>query len=303
MKSGFIAVLGRPNVGKSSLINALVGEKVSIVSPKAQTTRDRIMGILTTSEYQMVFVDTPGVHKSKNKLGDYMEKCVKGATVDADAIVIVLDGTRKVSEQDKDFIEKYLKMNSPVYVVVNKTDEACFEKVYPILTELSYLCEATAYRKAVKEIVPTSAKRNKNVDTLKEMLVKELKEGVAFFPEDEYTDKNERYMICEIVREKALMLLNDEIPHGIGVYLQSMRYNETGVAEITVDVIVEKDTHKSIVIGKGGEKIKAIGERARRDVEKLLDCKVFMEMFVKVRADWRDDKTVLNDIGYDTKNL
>ena len=295
--------MGRPNVGKSSLINALVGEKVSIVSPKAQTTRDRIMGILTTSEYQMVFVDTPGVHKSKTKLGEYMEKCVKGATVDADAIVIVLDGTRKVSEQDKDFIEKHLKGSAPVYVVINKTDVAGYEKIYPILTELGYLTEKTETRNAVKEFVPTSAKRSKNVDLLRDMLAKELKEGVAFFPEDEYTDKNERYMICEIVREKALMLLNDEIPHGIGVYLQSMRYNDNGVAEISIDVIVERDTHKSIVIGKGGEKIKAIGERARHDVEKLLDCKVFMEMFVKVRTDWRDDKTVLNDIGYNPKNL
>lgn len=301
MKSGFIAVLGRPNVGKSSLINAMVGEKVSIVSPKAQTTRDRIMGVLTTSEYQMVFVDTPGVHKSTNKLGEYMEKVVKGATVDADAIVIVLDGMKRVSEADKDFIEKYLRTNIPVYIVVNKTDVASYEKVYPILTELSYLLSPNENRKAVKEIIPTSALRNKNIDLLKSLLATELKDGDMYFPEDEYTDKNERYIICEIVREKALMLLNDEIPHGIGVYIQNMYYEPNGVARIILDIIVERENHKAIVIGKGGEKLKSIGERARKDVEKLLDTKVFMEIFVKVRDNWRDNKVVMADIGYDLK--
>lgn len=302
MKSGFIAVLGRPNVGKSSLINAMVGEKVSIVSPKAQTTRDRIMGVLTTSEYQMVFVDTPGVHKSTNKLGEYMEKVVKGATVDADAIVIVLDGMKRVSEADKDFIEKYLKTSIPVYVVVNKTDVASYEKIYPILTELSYLLSPTENRKAVKEIIPTSALKSKNIDLLKNLLAKELKDGDMYFPEDEYTDKNERYIICEIVREKALMLLNDEIPHGIGVYIQNMYYEPNGVARIILDIIVERENHKAIVIGKGGEKLKSIGERARKDVEKLLDTKVFMEIFVKVRDNWRDNKVVMADIGYDLKH-
>lgn len=301
MKSGFIAVLGRPNVGKSSLINAMVGEKVSIVSPKAQTTRDRIMGVLTTNEYQMVFVDTPGVHKSTNKLGEYMEKVVKGATIDADAIVIVLDGMKRVTESDKDFIEKYLKTDIPVYVVVNKTDVASYEKVYPILTELSYLLKPTDFRRAVKEIIPTSALKNKNIEELKKYLASELKDGQMYFPEDEYTDKNERYIICEIVREKALMLLNDEIPHGIGVYIQNMYYEPNGVARIILDIIVERENHKAIVIGRGGEKLKSIGERARKDVEKLLDTKVFMEIFVKVRDNWRDNKTVMADIGYDLK--
>lgn len=301
MKSGFIAVLGRPNVGKSSLINAMVGEKVSIVSPKAQTTRDRIMGVLTTNEYQMVFVDTPGVHKSTNKLGEYMEKVVKGATIDADAIVIVLDGMKRVTESDKDFIEKYLKTDIPVYVVINKTDVASYEKVYPILTELSYLLKPTDFRRAVKEIIPTSALKNKNIEELKKYLASELKDGQMYFPEDEYTDKNERYIICEIVREKALMLLNDEIPHGIGVYIQNMYYEPNGVARIILDIIVERENHKAIVIGRGGEKLKSIGERARKDVEKLLDTKVFMEIFVKVRDNWRDNKTVMADIGYDLK--
>lgn len=304
MKTGFITILGRPNVGKSSLINALVGEKVSIVSPKAQTTRDRIMGILTDEDCQMVFVDTPGVHKPTNKLGEYMEKCVKNATVDTDVIVIVLDGTRRVGDSDMDFIDKYLKMSkAPVYVVVNKTDEASYEKVYPILDKLSFMLQEHDGIRPVKDIIPTSAKKGKNVDVLKKALKSELSEGDMFFPADEYTDKSERYMICETVREKALMLLNDEIPHGIAVYIQRMFYEDNGVAHIICDIVVERDSHKAIVIGKGGEKLKAIGERARRDIEKLLDTKVFMEIFVKVRENWRNDHVVMNDVGYDPKNL
>ena len=304
MKTGFITILGRPNVGKSSLINALVGEKVSIVSPKAQTTRDRIMGILTDEDCQMVFVDTPGVHKPTNKLGEYMEKCVKNATVDTDVIVIVLDGTRRIGDSDIDFINKHLKVSkAPVYVVLNKIDEAGFEKIYPILDKISFLLSEHDGYRAVKDIIPTSAKKGKNVDVLKNAIKSELSEGQMFFPADEYTDKSERYMICEIVREKALMLLNDEIPHGIAVYIQRMFYEDNGVAHIICDIVVERDSHKAIVIGKGGEKLKAIGERARRDIEKLLDTKVYMEMFVKVRDNWRNDNVVMNDVGYDAKNL
>ncbi len=304
MKTGFITILGRPNVGKSSLINALVGEKVSIVSPKAQTTRDRIMGILTDEECQMVFVDTPGVHKPANKLGEYMEKCVKNATVDTDVIVIVLDGTKRIGDADIMFIDKYLKTSkAPVYVVVNKTDEASYEKIYPILDKISFLLTEHDGIRPVKDIIPTSAKKGKNIDLLKSALKSELSDGEMFFPADEYTDKSERYMICETVREKALMLLNDEIPHGIAVYIQRMFYEDNGVAHIICDIVVEKDSHKAIVIGKGGEKLKAIGERSRRDIEKLLDTKVFMEMFVKVRDNWRNDNIVMNDVGYDPKNL
>ncbi len=302
MKSGFITILGRPNVGKSSLINAMVGEKVSIVSPKAQTTRDRIMGIVTTDEYQMVFVDTPGVHKSTNKLGDYMEKCVKNATVDTDAIVIVLDGSKPIRDNDLAFVEKYCSMPAvPVFVAVNKTDVGKYEAIYPILTKLSYLTQADGNRRAVEKIIPVSAKKGTNVALLKDMLSKTLKEGEAFFPADEYTDKNERYIICEIVREKALMLLNDEVPHGIAADVRQMSYDEYGTARIHCDLIVEKASHKAIVIGKGGEKLKAIGERARHDIERLLDCKVYMELFVKVREDWRNDHSVLMDVGYTHK--
>ena len=301
MKSGFVTVLGRPNVGKSSLINAMVGQKVSIVSPKAQTTRDRILGILTTDQYQMVFVDTPGVHEAKNKLGEYMEKCVKTSASGVDAIVIVLDLGKRITDKDKQFVEKYLKGKTPVYLVLNKTDLCSYDKIYPVLQSLAYLTSPAEGRRAVKEIIPVSAKRGKNVDVIVKCLEKELPEGEILYPEDEVSDKSERYMICEIVREKALTLLNDEIPHGIGVYIQDMKYDERGTARIMIDVIVEKSTHKPIVIGEGGEKLKAIAERSRHDIEKMLNSPVFMEIFVKVRKDWRNDSVAMNDIGYNAK--
>lgn len=301
MKSGFVSIIGRPNVGKSSLINALVGQKVSIVSPKAQTTRDRILGILTEDDYQMVFVDTPGVHEAKSKLGEYMEKCVRSSLGGVDVIVIVLDVSKKITERDKQFVEKYLKTKTPVFLVLNKTDLCGYEKIYPVLADLGYLTQPAEGRRAVKEIVPVSARKGKNVPELKKLLADYLPEGELMYPEDEVSDKSERYMICEIVREKALMLLNDEIPHGIGVYIQDMKYDDKGVAHIMIDVVVEKDSHKPIVIGEGGEKLKAIAVSARRDVEKMLDATVYMEIFVKVRKDWRNDLAAMNDIGYNAK--
>lgn len=303
MKSGFISILGRPNVGKSSLMNALIGEKVSIVSPKAQTTRDRVNGILTTKDCQMIFIDTPGVHKPKNQLGKYMDKCVRGASSGADAVVIVLDVTRRVADSDIEFIEKHLKGETPVFLALNKVDAAGYDKVYPTLEKLSFLLQSAEGRSAVREIVPVSAKSGRNVGLLKDFLVGVLPEGPFYYPEDEITDKSERYMIAEIIREKSLILLNDEIPHGIGVDIRSMFYDEYGTAHIAIDIIAEKDSHKPIIIGSGGEKLKMIAQHARRDVEKLLDCKVYMELFVKVRSDWRNNSGVMSDIGYDPKKL
>ena len=301
MKSGFISILGKPNVGKSSLMNALIGEKVSIVSPKAQTTRDRVNGILTTDDYQMIFVDTPGVHKPKNRLGEYMEKCVKASTDGVDAIVIVLDVLKRVTEADEAFIEKYLTGSAPVFIVLNKVDESSYDRVYPILNKLAYLLQPAEGRNAAKDIIPTSAKKNKNIDVLKKNLESVLPEGPMYYPADEITDKSERYMIAEIIREKALLLLNDEIPHGIGVEVRTMFYDEHGTAHMSVDIVAEKESHKSIIIGSGGEKLKMIAERARKDVENLIGHKVYMELFVKVRENWRNDALVMSDVGYDTK--
>ena len=294
MKSGFVTVLGKPNVGKSSLMNKLVGEKIAIVSPKAQTTRTREKGILTEGDCQMIFIDTPGVHKPKNKLGEYMEKCVRSSTDGADAIVIVLDATRRLTDGDIAFVEKYLKGAEPVFLVINKVDAVGYDVVYPMLDKLGFLLTATPDRAAVREIIPLSARTGRNVDLLKGYLKDVMPEGEFLYPADEITDKSERHVICEIVREKALTLLNDEIPHGIGVCVTSMNYDEYGTAHISLDVIVEKESHKSIVIGAGGEKLKMIAERAR---------KVYMELFVKVRENWRNDGLVMNDVGYNPKNI
>ncbi|MCI8413086.1 MAG: GTPase Era [Clostridia bacterium] len=298
MVSGFIAILGKPNVGKSSLMNALVGEKVSIVTPKAQTTRDKILGILTDADSQMVFVDTPGIHAPQSKLDDYMSKCVSSATDDVDAVVIVLDATKKLTDSEITFIEKHLRRPSPVYVVINKTDLVSYEKIYPMLSKLAYLTREDGKRGAIKEIIPTSCRTGENVELLKRYLKGELVEGNCYFDPDEITDKSERYMICEIVREKALLFLQDEIPHGIGVYIQTMVY-DGGLANIDVDIICEKESHKAIIIGEKGSKLKTIGSRARADIEKLLGTKVYLKLFVKVRDDWRNKGNVLRDIGYD----
>ncbi len=300
MLSGFIAILGKPNVGKSSLMNALVGEKISIVTPKAQTTRDKILGIVTDDDSQMVFVDTPGVHKPQSKLGDYMNACVSTATDGVDAVVIVLDASKRLTDSEISFIEKNLMRSSSVYVVINKTDLVSYEKIYPMLSQLAYLTREEGKRAAIKEIIPTSCRTGYNIDVLKTYLKGELVEGDCYFDPDEITDKSERYMICEIIREKALLFLQDEIPHGIGVYIQTMVY-EDGLANIDVDIICEKESHKSIIIGEKGSKLKTIGERARADIEKLLGCKVYIKLFVKVRADWRNKGNVLRDIGYDPK--
>lgn len=297
MKSGFIAILGRPNVGKSSLMNALVGEKVSIVSPKSQTTRDRIMGILTTEDYQMIFVDTPGVHTARTLLGERMNKAASGADADSDAVVIVLDASKKLTEQDVAFVEKHLKPGKRVYVVINKTDVAGYERIYPTLAKLAHLTTPAPGRGAIAEIIPTSCKTGFNIDVLKKFLEGDLVEGDCYFPEDEITDKSERYMICEIVREKALLFLQDEIPHGIGVYIQSMT-DEGDLCRIEVDMICERASHKKIIIGENGEKLKQIGASARKEIEDLLGKRAFIKLFVKVRDGWRDKGNILNDLEH-----
>ncbi len=300
MLSGFIAILGKPNVGKPSLMNALVGEKVSIVTPKAQTTRDKILGIVTDADSQMVFLDTPGVHKPQSKLDSYMDKCIHTAADGVDATVIVLDASKKLTESEIAFIEKHLCTQKSVYVVINKTDLVSYDKIYPMLAQLAYLTRADGKRGAIKEIIPTSCYKGDNIELLRGYLKGELVEGDCYFDPDEITDKSERYMICEIIREKALLFLQDEVPHGIGVYIQTMEYKD-GLANIDVDIICEKDSHKAIIIGEKGSKLKTIGERARADIEKLLGARVYLKLFVKVRADWRNKQNVLNDIGYNAK--
>lgn len=300
MKCGFIAIVGKPNTGKSSLLNRLVGEKISIVSPKAQTTRDKITGILTEDGYQMIFVDTPGYHKPRNELGNYMEREIKNASQGVDAILVVLDASKRLGDNDLRFIEEQQSYGCPVFVAINKADLSDYEKVFPMLLKLSPLT-SNELKNPVREIVPVSALKGNNIDTLKTILRSICVEEGSYYDEDDLSDKSQRFMAGEIIREKALLFLNDEIPHGVGVNITSMTFRPSSVL-IEADIYCEKDSHKQIIIGEGGSMIKRIGTSARRDIEKLLDSKVYLELFVKVRENWRDRKNIIGDVGYNLKN-
>ena len=239
-KSGFVAVIGKPNVGKSSLVNELVGEKVSITSPKAQTTRNRIFGIKNGKDYQIVFVDTPGVQHTQTKLGDYMTKATEGATADVDAIVIVLDALR-VNTEDFKIIEKYEKVRCPVFIVINKIEITNFEKMYPVLAKLNKYT-------FVKKFITTSALRKMNIQELEDELVACMPEGDPYYPVDEYTDKSTRFMCSEIIREKALLYLQEEIPHGIAVEVVTFE-EDKNLVNINANIVTESDRHKQIIIG------------------------------------------------------
>ncbi|MBD5131571.1 MAG: GTPase Era [Clostridiales bacterium] len=296
-KSVVVAVVGRPNAGKSSIVNAIVGEKVSIVSPKPQTTRDRITGIYTEGARQIVFLDTPGMFKPRTKLDEHMDKSIKSSLAgDADVVLVVLDSTKGLTEADEKLITERLKCRAPLCVAVNKTDLKGYAGVYPILEKLNPLMSQSTGR-SIKDVIPTSCRNGNNIELLKNALLDECKDGGFLFPEDEFTDRPIKFLIAETVREKALLFLQDEIPHGVGVSVRKVDEDSTPV-HISCDVIVDKQSHKQIVIGDGGEMIKRIGQSARRDIEKLIDCSVYLELFVKVRPGWRDRSDILKDIGY-----
>lgn len=292
-KSGFVAVIGKPNVGKSSLVNKLVGEKVSITSPKAQTTRNKIFGIKNGKDYQVVFVDTPGVQHTKTKLGEYMSDATNKASTDVDAILIVLDALR-IGQEDYKIIEKFANVKCPVFLVVNKIEMTNFEKFYPILAKLNEY-------KFIKKFITASAIRNLNIEELENEILNVLPEGVAYYPTDEYTDKSVRFMCGEIIREKALLFLQEEIPHGIAIDIMSFEESQTCV-KLNVNIVTESDRHKSIIIGKNGDMLKQIGIAARRDIEALIGTKVNLELFVKVRKDWKNDALALSDLGFNKKD-
>lgn len=292
-KSGFVTIAGKPNVGKSTLLNALVGEKVAIVSWRPQTTRNKINGILNGEDYQIVFVDTPGIHEAKNTLSEYMMKSVKSALDGVDAVIYVISAEKRFDDKDKDFILSY-KKNVPVIVVINKVDAVEKRVVFELMRELGEM--------GVDEIIPTSAVKGDNVDVLKKTVIDLMKEGEAYYHEDEFTDLNMRFMAGEIIREKAMRLLNDEVPYGICVNIMSYK-EEENITKINADIVVEKKAHKPIVIGKGGSMLKKIGTEARRELERFTDGKIYLELFVKVKEEWRDNSTLLSDFGYDDKEL
>ena len=293
-KSGFIAVVGKPNVGKSSLINALVGEKVAITSPKPQTTRNKILGILNDKDYQMIFIDTPGQYNGKNKLAQFMSKSIDEAKKGVDAIMVVLD-VSKINKVDYDIIAGFNDYTIPVFVVINKIDLAKYEQLYPNLAKLNSFS-------FVKEFISVSALKKKNLEQLKEKLKLVLPQGEPLYDTDIYTDKNLRFMVAEIIREKVLLFVQQEIPHFCAVEI--LKYNEEkNKVTISADIICEKERHKQIIVGAKGEMIKKIGTAARIEIEKLTGKKTYLELFVKVRMGWQGDNIILKDLGYDIKDI
>lgn len=294
MKSGFVAITGRPNAGKSTLLNYIVGEKVAIVSNKPQTTRTKILGVHTEPDLQVVLIDTPGIHKPHNKLGKRMEKYIYTATQDIDALIYVVDCNIKEQELEleKEALAGLKTSGVPVILAVNKIDTVERLQLLPILDRLQDLYSFFA-------IVPISAQKGENVPALFEKIKDCLREGPKFFPDDVITDQPERQIVSEFIREKTLRLLNKEVPHGIAVEIERMKKRETGTYEILAAIYCEKQSHKGIIIGKGGEKLKQIGKLARTDIERFLDAKVYLELWVRVKEDWRNRENFITDIGFE----
>ncbi len=293
-KSGFVTIVGRPNVGKSTLMNHIMGEKLSIVSNKPQTTRNNIQTILTRDNYQIVFVDTPGIHKPKHKLGEFMVNSAKDSLKDVDLVIFITNPDDELGRGDKFILETLKNTKAPVFLALNKVDETSKEKVAISLDKFSKEFD-------FKEIIPISALKGKNVDTLVDLMVQYLPEGPKYYPEDMIADVQEKFIVSEIVREKALRTLRDEVPHGIAVDVIQMKQKENGTYHIEVDLICEKDSHKGIIIGKNGQCLKKIGETARYELERFLRSKVNIKIWVKVRKEWRDNQNLLKELGYKKK--
>lgn len=290
-KSGFITIIGRPNVGKSTLINNIIGEKLSIVSCKPQTTRNNIRAVLTREDCQLIFLDTPGIHKPRHKLGEYMVKIAEESTNEVDLIVFMTTPQEEIGKGDEMILEGLKNINKPVFLVINKVDENPQELVAKTLQVYSSYMSFT-------EIIPISAKRDKNVGLLKELMVKYMPEGPKYYPEEMITDQQERFVISEIIREKALKLLSEEVPHGIAIEIISMKKNNRGMYNIDANILCEKDSHKGIIIGKGGQMLKKISTYARQDMEKFLNTRVNLQVWVKVKKEWRDSSFMLKELGY-----
>ncbi len=290
-KSGFVAIIGRPNVGKSTLMNQIIGQKIAIMSDKPQTTRNKIHGVYTSNNGQIVFLDTPGIHKPTSKLGDYMSKVAHGTLGEVDAVLFLVDVAEGIGGGDRYIIEQLKHVETPVILVLNKIDLVQPEALLAIITNYKDL-----YNFA--EIVPVSALKGNNVTTLLEQIVRYLPEGPQYYPADQITDHPEQFVCAELVREKILHLTREEIPHSIAVQIEDMRVEPNGVVHISAVIFVERDSQKGIVIGKQGSLLKEIGRQARRDIETLLGSKTFLELWVKVKKDWRNNEKILNQWGY-----
>ena len=290
-KSGFVSIIGRPNVGKSTLLNNFLGMKLAIVSPRAQTTRNRIQGIYTTETEQIIFIDTPGIHKPKNELGSVMNEFAYSALEGTDLILMLVDASGPIGEGDKYIIEQLAKVKIPVILVLNKVD---------LVEDQVVLMEnINSYKDAYKFAggITLSATEGFNIDKLKDMIVERLEVGPMYYPEDQVLDLPERFVVAEIIREKVLLKTKEEIPHSVAVTIESFK-EKSKMIEINATIIVERPTQKMIIIGKGGNMIKSIGTDARRDIVKFLNQKVYLELFVKVEDNWRNNKKYLKEFGY-----
>lgn len=294
-KSGFATLIGRPNVGKSTLMNTLIGQKIAITSNKPQTTRNRIQTVYTCEQGQIVFLDTPGIHKSKNKLGDYMVNVAQKTLSEVDVVLWLVEPSTYIGAGEQHILEQLKKGNTPVILVINKIDTVKKEALLEVID---------TYRKEMDfaEIIPVSALKDKNTEDLIQTIFKYLPYGPAFYDEDTITDQPERQIVAEMIREKALRCLDDEIPHGIAVCIDSMKYTKS-IVNIDATIICERDSHKGIIIGKQGVMLKKIGTQARRDIENLLEMPVNLKLWVKVKKDWRDSDFLIKNFGYNGKDL
>ena len=291
-KSGFVALVGRPNVGKSTLMNRLIGQKIAITSNKPQTTRNRIQTVYTDKRGQIIFLDTPGIHKSKNKLGTFMVETAESTFSDADVILWLVEPTDYIGAGEQYIVEKLKNCGTPVILVINKIDRVKKEELLGFIAKYSQQMEFA-------EIIPVSALKGENTDHLMEVLFSHLEEGPMYFDEDTVTDQPERQIAAEMIREKALRNLSDEVPHGIAVTIEKMHERPGGrLIDIEATIICERDSHKGIIIGKQGAMLKKIGQDARREIEMMVGCKVNLQLWVKVKKDWRDNDIMLKNYGY-----
>jgi GTPase len=291
-KSGFISIIGRPNVGKSTYLNRVIGQKIAIMSDKPQTTRNKVQGVLTTEDSQLIFIDTPGIHKPKHKLGDFMMKVAQNTLKGVDLILFMVNAEEGFGRGEEFIIEKFQTVNTPIFLIINKID-----KIHP--DELFTVIESYKEKYPFKEIVPISALEGNNVEHLLGVIKKYLPEGPQYYPADQVTDHPERFIVSELIREKALHLTREEIPHSLAVVIEKMeRRQDKDVIHVMATIIVERDSQKGIVIGKQGSMLKEIGKLARMDIENLLGSKVFLELWVKVQKDWRNKMAQLRDYGF-----
>ena len=296
-KSGFVTLIGIPNVGKSTLMNRLIGQKIAITSNKPQTTRNRIQTVLTTEEGQIVFVDTPGIHKAKNKLGEYMVNIAERSLNEVDVVLWLVEPSNFIGAGEKHIIEQLKKVKTPVILVINKIDMVKREEILAFID---------AYRKELEfaEIVPVSALKGDNTQDLIDSIFKYLPYGPMFYDEDTVTDQPQRQIVSELIREQALRCLDEEIPHGIAVSIDQMKWRaDDSIVDIDATIVCERDSHKGIIIGKGGSMLKKIGSRARKEIEDLLETQVNLKLWVKVKKDWRDSDFLLKNFGYNAKDI